>query len=108
MQEILMNSAQNHAVPRVLIDPSLTKSFSEVYQALQRQPSARSPELVTTGGVLFSAEAKVTRDGRKFISLPHSNRIYEKDWGYMTNAMGQDGQRIGQYSVPLDCWVTNV
>jgi len=109
MQKILMNSAQNQAVPRVLIDPPLTTSFSEVYQALQRQPSARSPNLATTGGVPFSAEPKVTGDGRLFISLPHNNRIYEGDWGYKTNSMGRKGgQRIAQYSVPLHRWVVSL
>jgi len=53
---------------------------------------------------VFEAEAKLARDGRRFISLPHNNRIYQNDWGYMANSMGNDGQRIGQYSVPLDEW----
>ena len=56
---------------------------------------------------MFDAQAKVAEDGRRFISLPHSNRIYEGDWGYMTNSMGKNGQRIGHYSVPLDEWAKN-
>ena len=52
--------------------------------------------------------ADVTRDGREFINLPHNNRIYEGDWGYTTNSMGKDGQRIGQYARPLDDWCDNL
>lgn len=89
---------------RDLIKPPLTRTFDEVYQAIDNQPEKITPELTTTGGIQFSAEAKITQDGRRFIALPHSNRIYEGDWGYMTNSMGNDGQRIGQYSVPLDQW----
>jgi hypothetical protein len=89
---------------RALIKPPLKMSFSDVYNAISKQPKSHTPELLTTGGVSFVAEAKLTEDGRQFISLPHSNRIYEHDWGYRTNHMGKDGQRIGQYSVPLDEW----
>jgi hypothetical protein len=60
--------------------------------------------LKTTGGVLFEAKALRTRDGRRFIALPHNNRIYEHDWGFVTNHMGRDGQRIGHYARPLDEW----
>jgi len=60
--------------------------------------------LLTTGGVEFLAEAKTAGDGRRFISLPHNNRIYGSDWGNIANGMGKDGQRIGHYSVPLDDW----
>lgn len=91
-------------MPRDLITPPLAKTFDEVYEAIATQPAAQTSELTTTGGVQFSAEAKTTQDGRRFISLPHNNRIYEGDWGYAANSMGNDGQRIGQYSVPLDQW----
>jgi hypothetical protein len=89
---------------RDLIKPSLTQPFDEIYQTIASQPSQKTPTLVTTGGVPFVAEAKVAQDGRRFISLPHNNRIYEGDWGYKVNSMGKDGQRIAQYSVPLDQW----
>src|SRR6266700_8065328 len=79
-------------------------TFDEVYLAIQEQ-SGQTPELRTTGGVPFVAEAKLARDGRRFIALPHSNRIYESDWGRATNQMAGGGQRIRQYSVPLDSWV---
>jgi hypothetical protein len=69
---------------------------------------SQTPTLQTTGGVPFVAEAKQAKDGRLFISLPHNNRIYEEDWGYRTNNMGKDGQRIGQYSVPLDKWASGL
>ena len=93
---------------RKLIDPPLNTTFNEIYQAILNQPGAQTPELRTTGGVPFAAEAKEAMDGRRFISLPHNNRIYEHDWGYMSNSMGKDGQRIGQYSVPLDQWVSEL
>ena len=86
------------------IEPNLMLPFDQVFQIISRQPDGRTPQLQTTGGVNFLAEAKVTRDGRPYIALPHSNRIYASDWGYQSNAMGRDGQRIGQYSVPLDFW----
>ena len=89
---------------RVQIYPPLSLSFDEVYLAVSKQPGKRTPKLETTGDVVFEAETKLTRDGRRFISLPHNNRIYEDDWGYMANSMGRDGQRIGHYSVPLDKW----
>jgi hypothetical protein len=91
---------------RPLISPPLNCSFRLVYDAIAAQPSGRTPQLETTGGTPFTAEAKVARDGRQFIALPHSNRIYESDWGYSTNGMGKGkgGQRIGHYSVPIDSW----
>jgi hypothetical protein len=89
---------------RILIDPPLKMTFNDVYMAIKSQPNSFSPDLKTTGGVTFAAEAALTRDGRRFISLPHNNRIYENDWGYRSNSMGKDGQRIAHYSIPLDEW----
>jgi hypothetical protein len=89
---------------RVLINPPLTMSFDDIYSIVSSQPKAQTPELLTTGGVPFAASTKITKDNRRFISLPHNNRIYEQDWGYRSNSMGNDGQRIGQYSKPLDDW----
>ncbi|MFT7562176.1 MAG: hypothetical protein ACI93R_004111 [Flavobacteriales bacterium] len=57
--------------------------------------------LVSAGGVEFYVSAEMTGDGRRFLSLPHSNRVYEGDWGFRNNSMGKDGQRIGQYCLPL-------
>lgn len=92
-------------VQRNKIDRTLTKDFSEVYEAIKKQNLSKTPELLTTGNhIAFIAEAKIAQDGRKFILLPHNNRIYEPDWGNTTNSMGVDGQRIGQYTVPLDDW----
>lgn len=93
---------------RALIKPPLKLSFNDVYNAISKQPKSHTPELLTTGGVPFVAEAKYTHDGRRFISLPHNNRIYENDWGYRSNSMGKDGQRIGQYSVPIDDWASTL
>jgi hypothetical protein len=89
---------------RTLINPPLQCTFDFVYRLVKGQHNKMTPTLITTGGVPFEAEAKEARDGRRFISLPHNNRIYEHDWGYMCNSMGETGQRIGQYSVPLDEW----
>ena len=95
-------------MPRHLLSPPLKSTFGRVYRAIALQPNKRSPELVTTGGVRFVAEAKETTDRRRFVSLPHSNRIYEEDWGFTANRMGREGQRIGQYAVPLDEWVRSL
>ena len=96
-------------MPRRPISPPLKSTFDRVYQAIAQRPRARTPELETTRRhVRFFAEAKETTDGRRFVSLPHSNRIYEDDWGFTTNSMGNGGQRIGQYSVPLDQWVRSL
>ena len=93
---------------RKIIDPQLQNTFDEVFKSIFCQFGKNTPKLITTGGVPFEAEAKLTKNGRRFISLPHNNRIYEHDWGYMSNKMGKDGQRIGQYSVPIDRWVTTI
>lgn len=96
-------------VPRRLIEPHLTTTFNQVYTAISEQPNRETPLLQTTRGVPFRARAAITRKGQQFISLPHNNRIYEGDWGYKTNSMGQgSGQRIGHYSVPLNDWVIAV
>jgi hypothetical protein len=77
----------------------------KIYDAIKQQPENTITGLNTTGkGIIFIDRASLTRDGRQFINLPHNNRIYEKDWGYTTNSMGKDGQRIGQYARPLDDW----
>jgi hypothetical protein len=89
---------------RDLIYPPLRLTFDEVFEGISKQPESKTPELVTTGHVPFAAEAKYTLDGRRFIALPHNNRIYENDWGYRSNHMGKTGQRIGQYAVPIDEW----
>ena len=93
---------------RPLIDPPLKNNFDNVYEVITMQPSSQTPELLTTGGVFFMAKAKHTKDGRRFISLPHNNRIYEGDWGYRSNSMGKDGQRIGQYAKPIDEWASGL
>ncbi|MDD5095116.1 MAG: hypothetical protein PHV74_12190 [Dehalococcoidia bacterium] len=91
---------------RDLISPPLGLSFGDVFDMISRQPESKTPELLTTGKVPFVAEAKHSRDVRRFIALPHSNRIYEHDWGFRSNHMGKAGQRIGQYAVPIDKWAS--
>lgn len=93
---------------RPLIYPPVKMSFEDVYKAITIHPNSQTPELLTTGGVPFVAEAKFTKDNRRFISLPHNNRIYEYDWGYRSNSMGKEGQRIGQYSKPIDDWASKL
>lgn len=96
---------------RKKIEPPLINSFSHVYDTLMKQSESTSPVLQTTGNKIdFTAKANKTQEehSRRFIDLPHNNRIYSSDWGYITNSMGKDGQRIGQYSVPLDKWVTKI
>lgn len=89
---------------RSLVHPPLSLNFDYVYEKILKQPKSMTPELRTTGGAPFVAEAKHSRDGRRFVSLPLNNRIYEGDWGYYSNSMGKNGQRIGQYSKPIDDW----
>jgi hypothetical protein len=79
-------------------------SFNHVYERIRKMPNQTIYGLRTTGGVVFEAKASETKDGRRFIALPHNNRIYENDWGFVTNHMGNDGQRIGHYARPLDEW----
>ena len=84
-------------------------SFDDVWKAICKQPKSQTPILSTTGGrIPFVSEAKYTRDGRRFIALPHNNRICEHDWGYRSNSMGKDGQRIGQYAKPIEDWVNRL
>lgn len=77
-------------------------TFQEIYSFIEGLPGSKISNLLTTGGVIFEASAKITRDGRKYISLPHNNRIYKDDWGYRYNSMGKDGQRIGHYSISIN------
>jgi hypothetical protein len=77
-------------------------SFEQIFKFIMSKPDRTLSGLVTTGNVPFSCQAKKTRDNRAVITLPHNNRIYENDWGYYFNGMGKDGQRIGQYSIPIN------
>jgi hypothetical protein len=104
MSRLWLATVSEESMTRSLIVPPLLTSFDFVYTLIGTQKGNTTSTLVTTGGILFEAEAKVTIDGRRFISLPHGNRIYEHDWGYKSNSMGKVGQRIRQYSVPLDKW----
>jgi len=70
----------------------IQSTFDEICHYISRQPAATLHGLFTTGGIRFECEAKTTKDNRKFIFLPHGNRIYENDWGYYFNDMGKDGQ----------------
>lgn len=81
---------------------TIQSTFDEIYNFINDQPGATLGGLYTTGGIAFNCKARITRDNRRFIFLPHSNRIYEGDWGYYFNGMGKDGQRIGQYSIPIN------
>jgi hypothetical protein len=86
------------------MNPPLKCRFAQVYDAIAATPHNEVAGLSTTGGVAFWAQALEAQDGRKYIALPNNNRIYQHDWGYTTNHMGKDGQRIGHYARPLDEW----
>tara|TARA_B110000467_G_C18170494_1_gene394900 strand:+ start:72 stop:353 length:282 start_codon:yes stop_codon:yes gene_type:complete len=77
----------------------IDSSFDEIYDWITAQNGLEG--LISTGGTPFDVTSNITRDQRRFISLPHSNRVYENDWGNRNNNMGQDGQRIGQYCLPI-------
>jgi len=49
---------------RHLIHPPIKMSFDDVYEAISKHPKSQNPELLTTGGMPFSAEAKFTQDRR--------------------------------------------
>jgi hypothetical protein len=85
-------------MPRERID-EINSTFDAVYQWILGQNVVRN--LVSTGGTAFDVYASQARDGRRFLELPHANRVYEGDWGYRYNSMGTDGQRIGQYCLPI-------
>lgn len=91
-------------MPRRQMNPPLKCSFAQVYDAIAASPDQSITGLSTTGGVVFRAQALKAQDGRKYIALPHNNRIYQPDWGYTTDHMGKEGQRIGHYARPLDEW----
>jgi hypothetical protein len=86
------------------MNPSPNWTFDHIYGKIRNMPNHTVKDLRTTRGVVFKAKALETRDGRRFIALPHNNRIYEGDWGFVTNHMGKDGQWIGHYTRPLDEW----
>ena len=56
----------------------------------------------------LKSEGKFSEKVGKFISLPDNIRIYQKDWGFRNNHFGTEGQRIGQYSRPLDDWCSSL
>jgi len=90
------------------MNPAPKCTFDQVFDLLLLEPE-RKATLHTTGppGVDFVAEAAFTEQGQPYISVPHSNRIYPCCWGNSENHMGapeKHGQRIGQYSRPLDEW----
>ena len=98
---------------RPMMNPQPRHTFDQVYNLLNSMPNKQT-SLETTGrsnrrGVDFVAEAKVTiSDNKKYIALPHNNRIYPCCWGNAENHMGKEkGQRIRQYARPIDDWATN-
>ena len=95
---------------RPMMIPQSMATFDQIYTMLL-QCRGKECTLMTTGGVEFVATAataqRVNLPDKRFISLPHNNRIYSCCWGNQSNHMGNEGQRIGQYSRPLDEWATN-
>jgi signal transduction histidine kinase len=92
------------------IDPPLKCSFDQIYDMLLLQNERKISGLFTTGDkrAEFQAEAKETDEVGKFILLSHGNRIYPCCWGNRVNHMESGGQRIGQYSRPLDNWCSDL
>ena len=89
---------------RPLMQPEPLSNFDVAFKAISSQPHKRVTGLRTTGGVTFNADAKTSPKVGKFILLPHNNRIYPCCWGNTNNHMGKEGQRIGQYTRPIDEW----
>lgn len=89
---------------RLIMNPLPGFSFEQVFNAISEMPNETIEGLLTTGGKPFKAQAKISPRVGKFIQLPHDNRIYPCCWGNITNHMGKDGQRIGQYARALDEW----
>lgn len=89
---------------RPLVDPPLKCTFEQMYECMKNLPNKKITNLQTTRGIVFEAMAAESVEVGIFIQLPHNNRIYPCCWGNQTNHMGKDGQRIGQYSRPLDQW----
>ena len=97
------------------MNPPPKCTFDQVFDILSSERNKQTT-LFTTGKhserrVEFVAEAKlglrVNLPDKRFISLPHNNRIYSCCWGNTQNHMGKggkDGQRINQYARPLDEW----
>lgn len=79
-------------------------TFDQVFDFLSSQPQKTVTGLITSGGVSFSAQAKISPKVGKYISLPHNNRIYYCCWGNTNNHMGKEGQRISQYTRAIDEW----
>lgn len=77
----------------------IDSTFSEIYNWIDSQEGLDG--LKTTRGVAFNVIAKTAKDGRRFLSLPHGNRVYEGDWGSQCNSMNSGGQWIGQYCLPI-------
>jgi hypothetical protein len=86
------------------MNPLPTSSFEQVFNAISKLPDKTVKGLLTIGGIPFKAQAKISEKVGEFIQLPHNNRIYPCCWGNVTNHMGKDGQRIGQYARALDEW----
>ncbi len=89
---------------RKLIKQALNCTFDQVYECLLNSQDKMVTNLKTSRENTFFAIAAESSEVGKFIQLPQKNRIYPCCWGNQTNHMGKDGQRIGQYSIPLDQW----
>lgn len=89
---------------RLIMNPLPASSFEQVFNTISGMSGETIEGLLTTRGIPFKAQAKTSPRVGKFIQLPHDNRIYPCCWGNVTNHMGKDGQRIGQYVRTLDEW----
>ncbi|MCD6521434.1 hypothetical protein J7K56_01500 [Candidatus Calescamantes bacterium] len=81
----------------------LSHSFEEVWSLLK----AKGPvKLATSTGKEFTAEAGITKDGRKVIRFFQAGReyarAYECCWGHYYNC---NRTRFGMYAKALDAWM---
>ena len=86
----------------------MKNTFESIFKYLLTL-KGRANGLKTTGGVPFTAEARITRTGEQAI-LSRSGKssmiyIYSEDWG---SALNRNRTRIAHYAVPIDVWYSHI
>jgi short subunit fatty acids transporter len=86
----------------------MENTFATIFSYLQKLPTPVEG-FITTGGVPFTVEARITRNGEQAI-LSRSGKksliyIYPDDWG---NALNRNRTRIAHYAVPIDEWYSHI
>ena len=85
---------------------------------VRRAERRRCPLLISRGQLLWVAghrldhragwDPQTRRVLKAELFLAERSTEYTRNWGYTTNSMGEEGQRIGQYARPLDEWCDKV